>query len=99
MAALRSARRRGSRSASTPPAQGRGEERTGRRCRWQAARAAVEEGVGASCFIFVGLEAAALKPGINPGGNIRPQPGLHGEQGVDFEAGQLPTLLSELRKR
>jgi hypothetical protein len=36
---------------------------------------------------------------INPGGNIRPQPGLHGEQGVDFEAGQLPTLLSELRKR
>jgi hypothetical protein len=47
-----------------------------------------------SSFIFVGLEAAALKPWINPGGNIRPQPDLYGEQRVDFEAGQLPTLLS-----
>jgi hypothetical protein len=54
---------------------------------------------GSSWFIFVRLEAAALKPWINPGGNIRPQPDLHGEQRVDFEAGQLPTLLGELRER
>jgi hypothetical protein len=52
-----------------------------------------------SFFIFVGLEAAALKPWINPGGNIRPQPCLHGEQCVDLEARELPTLLSQLSER
>jgi len=50
-------------------------------------------------FIVAGLEAAALKPWINPGGNIRPQPDLHGEQRIDFETAQLPPLFSQLRER
>jgi hypothetical protein len=50
-------------------------------------------------FIVAGLEAASLKPWINPGGNIRPQLSLHGEQRVDFETAQLPTLFSQLSKR
>jgi hypothetical protein len=55
--------------------------------------------LGSSSFILVVLEAAALKPWIDPSGNIRPQPDLDGEQRVGFEAGELPTLLGQLRER
>ena len=51
-----------------------------------------------SCIV-VGLEAAALKPWINPIGNVRPQPDLDGEQRVDFDPAQLPALFTELRER
>ena len=52
-----------------------------------------------SRFTVVGLQAAALKPRINPGGNLRPQTDLNGEQRVDFEAAQLPTLFMQLHER
>jgi hypothetical protein len=49
-----------------------------------------------STFILGGLEAAALEAGINPSGNLRPQPDLDGEQCIDFESTQLPTLFTQL---
>jgi len=52
-----------------------------------------------SCFIVAGLQAAALKPRINPGGHLRPQTDLYGEQRVHFEPAQLPTLFTQLRER
>jgi hypothetical protein len=52
-----------------------------------------------SSFKVVGLQAAALKPRINPGGHLGPQIELYGEQRVDFKATQLPTLLIQLRER
>ena len=54
---------------------------------------------GSGFFVFGALEAGALKTWINPGGSLRPQSGLHGEQRVDFDARQLPTLFAELRER
>jgi hypothetical protein len=48
-----------------------------------------------SFFFLLVLEAAALKAWINPGGNRRPQPDLHGEQRVDFDASQFPTLFAK----
>jgi hypothetical protein len=47
----------------------------------------------------VGLQGAALKPRINPGGRFRPQTDVYGEQRVDFEAAQLPTLFTQLCER
>ena len=52
-----------------------------------------------SCFTVLRLQAAALKPRINPGGDLRPQTDLYREQRVDFEVAQLPTLLTQLRER
>src|SRR5579862_2261554 len=98
MAVLRSARQRGPRSGSARPTARRGEHGTGWRRRWRAASTAVEEG-GPSCLILVGLEAAALKPWINPSRDIRPQPDLDGEQRVGFEPGELPPLLRERGER
>jgi hypothetical protein len=31
------------------------------------------------CFLVMRLEAAALKPWINPSGHVRPQPDLYGQ--------------------
>jgi len=45
------------------------------------------------------LQAAALKPRINPGGSPRPQAGFRGEQRVDFKTAQVPALFNQLRKR
>jgi hypothetical protein len=45
-----------------------------------------------SRFTLIGLQAAALKPWINPSGHLRPQTVLYREQRVDFEPGQFPTL-------
>src|SRR5260221_4248298 len=47
----------------------------------------------------VGLQAAALEPGIDPGRHFRPQTDFYREQRVHFEAAQLPTLLMQLRER
>jgi hypothetical protein len=51
-----------------------------------------------SGFAVLGLQAAALKPLVNPGGDLGPQADLGGEESVDFKAGQLPTLLIQLRE-
>jgi hypothetical protein len=47
----------------------------------------------------VRLQAAALEPWINPGGDLGPQIPLYSEQRVAFEAAQLPTLFMQLHKR
>ena len=47
----------------------------------------------------MGLQAAALKPRINPGGHLRPKTDLYGEQRLDFETAQLPTLFTQVRER
>src|SRR5580658_9734448 len=56
-------------------------------------------GPALSRLIIVAFEATALNPRIDPSGNIRPQPDVHGEQRLDFEAAQLPTLFAQLRER
>src|ERR1700730_12950356 len=50
-------------------------------------------------LIVRGLEAAALKSWINPGGSVRPQSDFCREQRVDLEVAQLPALVTELRER
>jgi len=52
-----------------------------------------------SRFTIVGLQAAALKPRINPGGRLGPQTDFYGEQRIDLEAAQVPTLFIQLRER
>ena len=52
-----------------------------------------------SRFTVVGLQAAALKPRIDPGGHVRLQTHVYCEQRVDFEAAQFPTLLVQLHER
>jgi hypothetical protein len=51
------------------------------------------------CLVVRGLEAAALKPWINPSSHIGPQPDVYGQQGVDFEPAQLPSLFTQFRDR
>jgi hypothetical protein len=58
------------------------------------------EGSSRAVSVIVrGLEAAALKPWINPGGRVRPEPDFCREQRVDLEAAQLPPLVTELGER
>jgi len=52
-----------------------------------------------SRFTVVNLQAAALKPRINPCGHLGPQTDLDREQRVDFEAAQLPTLFMQPERR
>jgi hypothetical protein len=52
-----------------------------------------------SCFTVAGLQAAALKPRIDPGGHLGPQIDLDGEQRVNFQTAQLPPLFIQLRER
>jgi hypothetical protein len=49
--------------------------------------------------LVVDLQAAALKPRIDPGGHLGPQTDLYREQRVDFQAAQLPPLFIQLRER
>jgi len=52
-----------------------------------------------SRFAVVALQAAALKPRINPGGHFRPQTDRCREQCVNFKAAQLPTLFMQPQER
>jgi hypothetical protein len=52
-----------------------------------------------SRFPVQSLQAAALKPRINSGGDLNPQTHLCGEQRVDFDTAQLPSLFMQLRER
>jgi len=52
-----------------------------------------------SRFTVAGLQIAALKPRIDPDGHLGPQTDLCGEQRVDFETAQLPTLFAQFCER
>jgi len=52
-----------------------------------------------SRFTVVGLQAAALKPRIDPCGHLGPQTGIDREQRVNLEAAQLPTLFVQIHER
>jgi hypothetical protein len=62
-------------------------------------RASSAASTAPSCLTVGGLQAAALKPRIDPGGHFGPQTNLYGEQRVDFQAAQLPPLFIQLRER
>ena len=49
--------------------------------------------------LVVGLDAGALKPWVDPGGEVGPQRGPGGEQCGDFKPAQLPSLIAQLCQR